>query len=410
VSLALACTEDPAAPGRCPDFCPGGQIGLVDTLLATAIERDSAFRGYLQPRDAVALVAASLPGVLDSRPVLRFQSIGATFRLGTDTTSHPIVGADSARLTLTLVRRDTLAGNLRLQIYRLPVAVDSATTFGDLTGPFTDSLIKSVNVDSLIAAPNRRDDATGDSVFVANNGFVRVMMKLDSAQARFVAADSGTLAYGIRLAADTATSAAVAANASGESPLLFWYFRVDSASVDTVRQSRLLAPQFNTYVFDPPLAPLDSTLAVGGMPSARSLLRVNLPAALRDSTQILRATLLLVPSTPAQGAPIDSFTLVAHAVAADLGAKSPLAGSSVTDSSVLGTGRVIIGSTDTVRVEITRILRRWAGDTLAPNALFLRSSSEGLVLTEIRFQPSAHATLKPVIRLTYAPRFPFGAP
>ena len=110
------------------------------------------------------------------------------------------------------------------------------------------------------------------------------------------------------------------------------------------------------------------------MPSARSLVRVNLPAALRDSTQIIRATLLLMPSTPAQGAPADSFTLIAHALAADIGSKSPLAGNSPADSSAFGTGPVLIGSMDTVRVEITRVLRRWAGDTLASNALFLRSA------------------------------------
>jgi hypothetical protein len=265
-----------------------------------------------------------------------------------------------------------------------------------------------INVDSLVRAANQKDTVTQDSVRV-DGAHVLVRIKLDSAQARFVAADSGVLAYGVRIAADTATSAAFGSNESGDPPLLTWYFRVDSAGTMS-HQVRSVAPQFDSYVFDPPPAALDSTLAVGGMPSSRSVVRVVLPRRLRDSTQILRATLQLVPAVPARGAPIDSFTLVAHAVVADLGGKSPLIGSLGADSSFLGTGPVLINSTDTVRVEITRILRRWAADTLAPNAFVLRSASEGGVLTEIRFQPSANAAFRPTIRLTYASKYPFGLP
>jgi hypothetical protein len=312
-------------------------------------------------------------------------------------------------LAVTIVRRDTNAGNLRLRVYRLPRTLDSTSTFGGLAGPFTDSLLREVNVDSLIALTGRRDTATGDSVRVDSTA-VRVLVHLDSAQARYVAADSGVLAFGLRIAADAPTSVALGSNESGNAPLVTWWVRADSSGT-TTQTMRILAPQFDSYVYDPPAAALDSTLVVGGMPSSRSLLRIELPAALQDSTQILRATLLLVPSTPAQGAAIDSFTIVAHAVAADLGGKSPLVVSSIaSDSSYFGLGSITPGSTDTVRIEITRILRRWAADTAAPHAIVLRSGAEGLILTEIRFQPSTHATLRPTLRLTYAARFPFGAP
>jgi hypothetical protein len=225
-----------------------------------------------------------------------------------------------------------------------------------------------------------------------------------------VAADSGTVSYGVRVAADTATSVAFGANLSGDPPVLTWFFNVDSVGTP-VTSSRVLAPTFNAYVFDPPAAALDSTLAVGGMPSARSLLRLPLPRALRDSTQIVRATLLLFPAAVAQGAPTDSFTLIAQAVAADLGGKSPLAGPrGIGDSSHFGLGTVLIGSSDTVRVDITDLLRRWAGDTTSHNALFLRSNAEGVILTEIRFEPSGHPLRRPLVRLTFVPRYPFGTP
>lgn len=405
-ALGFACTEQPTAPGACPDLCPSGEIIVVDTVLATAIERDTAYLGYLLPREASALIAASLPGIVDSRPIIRLQPVGTTVQLGTDTAQRPIVGVDSARLSLTVIRRDTSVRNLRVQLYRLPPSIDTTTVFGDLTTPFTDSLVRSVNLDSLVRAANHKDTVTLDTVRV-DATTVTLMMRLDSTQARFIAADSGRLAYGVRITADAPPSAVFASNESGNPPVLNWYVRVDSAGT-TAHTSRTLSPEFDTYVFDPPAAAPDSTLIVGGMPSARSLLRVVVPRRLRDSTQILRATLELIPSTPARGAPLDSFTIVAHAVAADLGGKSPLFGGS--DSSYFGTGTVLVGSTDTVRVEITRILRRWAADTLSPTAFVLRSGSEGVVLTEIRFQPSSHATLRPKVHVTYASKFPFGTP
>ena len=33
VLLVAACVERLAAPANCPDFCPSGQITIVDTLL-----------------------------------------------------------------------------------------------------------------------------------------------------------------------------------------------------------------------------------------------------------------------------------------------------------------------------------------------------------------------------------------
>ncbi len=405
--IMLACTEDPTAPGRCPDYCPPGEITFVDTLLETVVVRDSAYRGYLQPQASAVLIASTVPGVVDSRPIIDFQPAGTTIRLGPDTTSYPILGTDSSIFGLTILRRDTSAGNLRVQLFRLPVGLDSNTTYADLAGPFADSLVESVNVDSLLDVP--ADSMTGDRA-VAFADTVRLLLRLDSTQVRFVAADSGRLAYGIRVLADTATTAVFGANESSDAALIDWYFRVDSAGT-TAHSLRRVSPQFDSYVFDPPVAPMDSSLVIGGMPSARSLVRIELPPYISDSTQVVRAILALVPAAPALGAPTDSFTLIAHAVLTDIGAKSPLISQATAgDSSFFGTATVPIGSTDTVFVEVTRILRRWAADTSDVAAMILRSGSEGLVLTEARFHSSRHATLRPSLRVTYVPRFQFGVP
>src|SRR5207237_1284035 len=82
--------------------------------------------------------------------------------------------------------------------------------FADLAGAFTDSLAKTVNIDSLLARSNGKDTVTGDSVAVDTTKRVAVVMKLDSSQAPYASADSGKLALGIRAGADSIASIAPA--------------------------------------------------------------------------------------------------------------------------------------------------------------------------------------------------------
>jgi hypothetical protein len=159
-------------------------------------------------------------------------------------------------------------------------------------------------------------------------------------------------------------------------------------------------------VFDPPTAPLDSNLAVGGVPAARSLLRVAMPSYLHDSVDVVRATVILVPVAAVPGVPSDSFTVLARAVLTDLGAKSPLSSSST------NVGRVTIhtGVTDTVRIEMTDMVRAWVADTTRPTAFFLGQSPEATSFSQIRFFSSRTPAFRPALHVTYVKRFSFGAP
>jgi hypothetical protein len=415
VALVAACTEDLTTPGVCPDFCPPGQITAVDTVFGELIGGDSAFRGYVQPWEAAEMLAADLPGEVDSRATFRSTALASTIRLGTDTTTSPVVGVDSMRLILTVPRRDTTARGLAFAIHRLPLVLDSLTTFADLAPAFAAPPIRVVNVDSIIALPGRKDSLTGDSVAVDSvAGSLQVLISFDSAEVGYTAEDSARLALGVRVSVDQATGsgdASVAIGAGDTGPVITWFAKVDSLGLQIVPRTLGAGIAFDGYVFDPPSAPLDSTLAVGSAPSARSLLRFARDALLFDSAQIVRGTLLLVPVAAAVGSTADSFRLVAHRVVTDLGAKSPLAGPLfVGDLSFFGTSYVHPHSVDTVRVDITDMLRRWQADTTAPMALFLRADPEGGVLGELRFAPSVDAGLRPALLVTYVPPFPFGGP
>src|SRR5205823_6713363 len=79
VLLAAACVERLTAPGHCPDFCPSGQITVVDTLLTTSINRHPSYRGYAVSYQSPVMLAAFLSdttGTLDRRPISRFNGFG----------------------------------------------------------------------------------------------------------------------------------------------------------------------------------------------------------------------------------------------------------------------------------------------------------------------------------------------
>jgi len=407
VLLVAACVERLAAPGNCPDFCPSGQITIVDTLLTSSIHRDSSHRGYVLAYQSALMLAAHLPGAtdtLDGRPIFRINGYGTRMRLtAADTSTGAILGADSARLQLYVVRRDSATHNLRLQLYRLPITIDTGTAFGALVTPFTDSLVRTINIDTLLAQPGRKDTVTGDSVVVDSvNHRLVLSLKLDTAAARYIPTDSGTVSYGIRIAADTLASVAFGKGSFG--PVLQWYLRVDSLGTPVARKPGVLGAALATFVFAPPPAPIDSTLAVGGVPSAHSLLRVAFPKVIRDSSQIIRATLYLVPAVPARGAPADSFVVEARTVLADFGAKSPI-------DLLLGDSAMIHpGATNTVKIEVTNLLQQWAADSTRPTVLVLRPEREAQVLGEIRFYPSVATAFRPTLQITFVRRFPFGAP
>lgn len=403
--LAAACVEDLSAPGVCPNYCPTAGLTIADTVLYD-LSRDSSFRGYVLPHRSALMLAANVPGVVDGRAMFRINGPGSRFRINpNDTTTGLILGADSARLRMVISRYDTALTNLALAFYRLPKTIDSTTTFADVSGAFTDSLLRTLNIDTLLAKPNRKDSVTGDSAAVDTIGHtLTLFVKFDSTAARYVGADSGSVAYGIRVSADSPVSIAITSSLVSGPQFLSRYIRVDSSGVPVSRNVGLGLPAFESFVRTPLPPAIDSTLTVGGAPSARSIIRVAFPRVIRDSSQIIRATLNLVPAVAAAGLPIDSFAVEVHAVLVDLGAKSPISiDVAHTDSTIIH-----IGATDTVQVEVTNVLQAWAADSTQPTTFVIRAKDEAQSFAEIRFYPTIAAAFRPSLRITYVRRYPFG--
>jgi hypothetical protein len=404
----MECSEKLTAPGSCPDFCSSSLLSLIDTVLPGAVTQDSSFGrpiGYINPPNALSLPAVSAPG-RDSRPILSTIAIPLRLVVGPDTTTGPVIGVDSARLTLTIVRRDTASHNLAISLYALPLTIDSATAFHDLDGPFAAAPVRTLNVDSLLAKPGYKDPATGDSATVDDvNHRISLSIGLDSAQVPLVTGDTGKVALGIRISANSPQTVAFLSLESGVTatlgPLLTWFLKVDSLGLSVAHRTRVVPPAFDSFVYDPPALPIGSLLVVGGVPAARTIMRIDLPPGIRDSSRVIRATLEFIAATPLAGTSADSFLVVASPVIADFGAKSPLNGAH-TDSTWIS-----IVPIDTVRIEVTNVLALWATDSLQPTTLVLRALPEGAEFPELRSHGTVDVVQRPKLHITYAPRYPF---
>lgn len=417
---ALACTEEVTSPAVCPAFCPSGKLVTVESLFSNVVDRDSSFEGYVEANGGPVLLLSSLP-LIDSRAIFQTRAVATrlTIDTGTDTTTGPIV-IDSIRLSLTLLRRTSVPRNLRLAFYRLPLGLSTSTTFAELAPAFAGTPVRIVNVDSLLAQPGMIDSITGDSVVSLDDSIghaATVSLKFDTTEIPFVPADSGRAALGVRVMADSLASAVLSSTEGGKGPAIVWYNRVDSAGVLLDRTPQGNGIGFDGFVFDPSPAP-DSTLVVGGIPTSRALLRFTLPHGIRDSTQIVRATLILVPTGPITGFPGDTFFVAVRYVAADFGAKSPIAPDSLRPLSPA----LVPGPIDTLRIEVTNLLRLWQADTGAVTAAFLQvlaldrsfgtadSLVSGAAFTRVGLYSSRSPAFRPALRLTYVPRFKFGEP
>lgn len=387
--VLLGCTEQIGGPGECPELCPTEGILVEDTLLTGIVTSDTSDRGFTTMYLSSVLVSSTDPAAR-SVAVVRFVARPFIIFKNADTTRYP-VEIDSLQLELRLLARDTAAHNLKLLIYRLRWDLDSLDTWDSLVPFFHDSML----VDTIAI-----EDTTVFTTLRDTIPWARVMP--DSA------VDSGVVALAVLVTADQPTSVTLAAsNLTGTPPRMRWFAHAP-APEDTVKRTFDLTPTFDTFVQEfPPGPPPSNAITVGNLPAARSLLRFSLPRSIVDSTTIIRATLLLTPVSPPTGRPGEIFDVSAVPILRDFAGKSIL----IPDSTVSGLGTVTTGSTDTVAIEIGRVLRFWraTGDSLQ-RALVLRNALEDNTLGELRVARAGTGAAAPRLRVTFIRPYRFGVP
>jgi len=384
VLLAAACGEDVVAPAVCPEYCPTARLVVVDTILLGSIENDSSYSDYVLRHRAKRMQIA-LDDTVVSNGVFRFQEFEEEIIIGDLNLSGPVVAVDSFRLQFFLSRRSETTEATEIAVHRLPVSVDSTTTYAELEPYFEDS--------ARVATLDLPDSVTGGTVSAILPGDAFPTLIEDSL------VSSVGLAY---RSAQAGFADIITSDSTFLATILIRYAQVDSIGEAVVPGSDTVLVDFDTFVSSvSPVADVN-TLTVGGSPANRSLIRTNVPTQIVDSSNVVRATLILVPSEPTTGITGDALVIVAEALSIDVGAKSPIVS---LPSEVEGLGIVAIpaGWSDTVRVEVTHLVRAWKAGTSLPRTISLRTIPEGGSLSYARFQSSRSAIGMPSLQVSYVP-------
>jgi len=397
----LSCQKEVVAPSVCPQACPGGSPTVLDTILTPIQDMDSTFVGYVQPGQGRALlVSEGLPSN-QALTVVKFLPRADSLLFNDTLRTYTI---DSIGFRVGLLARDSTIGGLEIPLYRIPSSTDSTVTYQDIE-PFIDDSAKI----GTITVP----DSVQTDVFrlVVSDSATLDLLTLTPA-------DSGVMAIAVAMTASQGTGIRIGSiSAGGFGPLFQTFVLLDSVADTTAnRQTITRIAQYNTFVYETPVVIDSSTLTIGGAPSARALLRFPLPPVLtsRDSSQIVRATLELIPLAPIPGLPNDLTFVTVRGVQSDLGAKSPRCSGSIGAS--CGTWAITsdiettieVGSSDTVSIEVGDLVRGWQGELGSEPALFIQLEPEAASFTLPSFGSSRSPGFVPRLLVTYSLPFPFG--
>ena len=386
--LATAgCSEKLTAPGDCPGSCPGDHLVVRDTLIMA--ERDSTYTGFVTAAEGTRLLVSNGFNGVHSLGVARFAPFQDSIQY-LDTLRAAI--RDSVILTVTLQSRDPAVTGLTLEFFRLPaeLPLDSTTTYAAASAYLTP--------DRLLGTVAIPDNLTSGALRVAFAG-------ADLAKVAFAPADSNVLRLAYRLASPAPTGVAIASGAAGAvgPGFLTWVHAVlpDTTVVQSVPRINLFSATLSDVA---EALPSPDLLTAGGIPAVRSILRFSVPLHISDSSQIVRATLVLVPASPVLAIPGDSATLDVEGVFSDLGPKSPR----IQTTPTLITRRLVTGGeTDTMLVDVTGVARLWNAAAGIPAALIVALTPEASTFGRAEFGSSRTAGAQPAIRLTYALPYPF---
>ena len=432
LAVTAACAEDLESGAACPALCPGTDIPLRDTVIeAVAVQR--VVPGIVLTGTEAELLLADRADTLQSRVVIRFDSLTARYRAGTDTVTTAVTAVDSTFLFLaTLSDRSLIPESFVIRAYDVGGAGDDTTAAAIeaqlvpsrriAEQAFTraevkDSLKLAISDSAVLAAISRAD--------VAQRG-LRVALVVESADAvmlRIVTSGGGSFAPRLRYRPNASTSTRLSVAPRSRTP-----------ASDPSAAAELA--DFVTMPVRPP-QPDPSFLAVGGLPARRTYLRFDLPEGIIDSATIVRAELRLVQRPapvqdwlayygdslltprrdtvvvlPLIGLAGSSVTDPVRAAQLAQRALLRFSGGVLVDSLSLGALRLAPSDSGERRIDLGRLVRRWRDDaTDSPRSIVLAAESEGAQLASVLFFSSAaDPLLRPRLYIRYIPRVGYGLP
>jgi hypothetical protein len=408
-----ACDEKLDTGLACPALCPHQQVSVRDTTFF-AVEFDTSIAGFPPQGSEIEFFIAAMGDTLQSMAIVRYDSLPKHFRYAAAAEDSLIYATDSAEIKLFLVTGDTLGPPTRIEIYDV-----------DLGGPDDtdpDAVQSAFTPDRLIGTRTVPADSMRDTTVIPIDAG-RLLTKIQSDS------PSNRLRIGIKVnpAGGGATHFLMqSAENLGAEPRLRFRPHFDPAVAKLEVEPKSFTPAnpfvratMQDYLITPvrPPDPPADALRVGGLPGRRTYMRFAVPAQLLDSTNIIRATLLLTQRpNPAAPQPDDSLAVQVLRVAAaptvtDL-SRALLFVQRFRDADTLR----LVASGDGIReFEVVNLVRSWAGTTAdkTPRALALARpiQAEGRLPRLIDFYSNeASPALRPRLRIWYLPKAGGGLP
>jgi hypothetical protein len=321
---------------------------------------------------------------VEARALMVFFRFTGDYAGGDTSVKDTIRQTDSLRFTFNVVRRNRNTSGVTLALHEIPIVTDSAKTFADMDPYFQDStLITTVQVpDSLVYGP--------------------VSVTVLPGALRHFGEDSLQSGIGLRIVSPDPAFVSLGPDTLNSPAQILRFVQLDSSTGTTrVTRSESRAMYFKTFVADTAASPPAAGLRVGGIAGSRAFIKLNVPTRLVDSAVVVRAS-LLIPPTTSTGAPGDTFTLRVLPLGTDFGPKSPLA-----DSTYGGYTRVGVGSADTVVMDLSRAFLLWRGNAVVPHTVMLgvvRSEESGSI-DAFDLPDQTSAASRAILRITYGMPF-----
>lgn len=407
-ALVAACDEQLDAGLACPALCPQRETAVRDTTIF-AVELDTSIAGFPAFATELELFITSLGDTLETRGVVRYDTLPGTFRHVNTAEDSAIYAVDTgAVIKLRLASNDTLGGPVTVEAYDV-----------DLNGPDDAD-------PTLAAAAFTSDRLLGSRTFPAESLKDSISVPIDPNVLLGkiqTAAPANRLRVGLRVTQSGQAKLSVFASNAGGAPLLVFRPSTDTTVALVVWGPRsmfptepIIASDLADYllVIKAPPAPPPGVLRVGGMPGHRAYFRFNIPSSILDSSSVVRATLFLTQRPngfspePNDSVSLQQFAVTSGAAITDL-ARALLFLTSSTSDSV----RLAAADSGLRSFEMIGLVRAWRSTSVdrTPRAFALRSATEGHLARQIDFfSNEAAVAVRPRLRLTYLPRQPDGLP
>ncbi|MEX2153488.1 MAG: hypothetical protein WD825_09125 [Gemmatimonadaceae bacterium] len=399
-----ACDEQLTGGIACPALCPGPALTMRDTTLF-AVVLDTSIAGFPALGGEGRFYIASLGDTLETAAAIRYDSLPKFFRGFNSPDDSTINVIDTGSyVELEILARDTLALPTTIELYDIeidsvgdedPTTVAAAFTPDRLLSSRTvpaDSLRGTVRIPIdpnfllskilVVGVLNR----VRLGVKVAQTGNPRMTMLTDNS------VGGATIVF--RPSLDTLVP-------------IIRVFPLSRRPAEAVIARELA--DYQVVIKGPPEPP-PFVLRVGGLPSRRTYLRFDIPPAILDSSNVVRATLILTQRpNPAAPEPTDTVSMGHFGV---------VAGAAVTDlSRALGflqrlanrdTINMVAADSGDRTFEMIDWVRLWRGTKpeKTPRAIAFATTLEGEIprLADFFSTEEVDASVRPRLRLTYLPR------